>query len=90
MLKIRLKRCGRKKSPSYRIILTPSQSKRDGKALVEFGYYNPLTKDLKFDGEIVLDLQSTNNTIQKSRKINSLITIYGDSKVGIFYLRFYY
>jgi small subunit ribosomal protein S16 len=54
MLKIRLKRCGRKKSPSYRIILTPSQSKRDGKALVEFGYYNPLTKDLKFDGEKIL------------------------------------
>jgi small subunit ribosomal protein S16 len=40
MLKIRLKRCGRKKSPTYRIVLMPSQSKRDGRVIEELGYYN--------------------------------------------------
>ena len=51
MLKIRLKRCGRKKTPSYRIIVISSRDKRDGGAIEELGYYNPLTKSLNFDKE---------------------------------------
>nr|YP_009551241.1 ribosomal protein S16 [Vischeria sp. ACOI 3415]YP_010451146.1 ribosomal protein S16 [Vischeria punctata]AOW70920.1 ribosomal protein S16 [Vischeria sp. CAUP Q 202]QAA12168.1 ribosomal protein S16 [Vischeria sp. ACOI 3415]UTV00927.1 ribosomal protein S16 [Vischeria punctata] len=51
MLKIRLKRCGRKKSPSYRIVLIPSQSKRDGRAIEELGYYNPLRNLLVYNKE---------------------------------------
>jgi small subunit ribosomal protein S16 len=44
MLKIRFKRAGRKKKPFYKIVLMESLSKRDGKAIEELGYYNPLTK----------------------------------------------
>lgn len=51
MLKIRLKRCGRKKSPSYRIVLIPSRSKRDGRAIEELGFYNPLSKQLVYNKE---------------------------------------
>jgi small subunit ribosomal protein S16 len=51
MLKIRLKRCGRKKSPSYRIVLIPSHSKRDGRAIEELGFYNPLNKQLVYNKE---------------------------------------
>nr|YP_010478858.1 ribosomal protein S16 [Neustupella aerophytica]UVI61163.1 ribosomal protein S16 [Neustupella aerophytica] len=51
MLKIRLKRCGRKKSPSYRIVLIPSQSKRDGRAIEELGFYNPLRNQLVYNKE---------------------------------------
>nr|YP_010478576.1 ribosomal protein S16 [Chlorobotrys sp.]UVI60881.1 ribosomal protein S16 [Chlorobotrys sp.] len=51
MLKIRLKRCGRKKSPSYRIILIPSQSRRDGRSIEELGYYNPLRNQLIYNEE---------------------------------------
>lgn len=51
MLKIRLKRCGRKKKPSYRIIVIPSKEKRDGRAVEDLGYYNPITKNLSFDKE---------------------------------------
>lgn len=54
MLKIRLKRCGRKHKPSYRLVLIPSRSRRDGKAIEEFGFYNPFTKELKFDKERVI------------------------------------
>lgn len=54
MLKIRLKRCGRKKLPSYRIVLVPSQSRRDGRAIEELGFYNPMTKELVFNKERVL------------------------------------
>jgi small subunit ribosomal protein S16 len=49
MLKIRLKRTGRKNKPFYRIVLMENLSKRDGKAIVEFGYYDPLKKIITFD-----------------------------------------
>jgi small subunit ribosomal protein S16 len=49
MLKIRLKRVGRKNKPFYRIVLMESLSKRDGKAIAEIGYYDPLKKLLNVD-----------------------------------------
>jgi small subunit ribosomal protein S16 len=49
MLKIRLKRSGRKGKPFYRIVLMESLSKRDGKAILELGYYDPLKKIIKMD-----------------------------------------
>jgi small subunit ribosomal protein S16 len=49
MLKIRLKRCGRKKLPSYRIVLVRSQARRDGRAIEELGYYNPMSNELVFN-----------------------------------------
>nr|YP_009397335.1 ribosomal protein S16 [Thuretia quercifolia]ARW66521.1 ribosomal protein S16 [Thuretia quercifolia] len=47
MLKIRLKRLGRKKRACYRIIVIDSRHKRDGKAIEELGFYNPLSKQSK-------------------------------------------
>jgi len=41
MLKLRLKKCGRKGQASYRIVAMPSATKRDGKAVEELGFYNP-------------------------------------------------
>ncbi len=49
MLKIRLKRMGAKKSPSYRIVVINSTTKREGKPIQELGFYNPKTKEMKFD-----------------------------------------
>ena len=49
MLKIRLKRMGAKKNPSYRIIVINSTTKREGRPVQELGYYNPKTKEMKFD-----------------------------------------
>jgi small subunit ribosomal protein S16 len=50
-VKIRLRRAGAKKSPFYRIVVADARSPRDGRSVEELGYYNPLTKDLKLDGE---------------------------------------
>ena len=47
MLRIRLKRYGRKKLSIYRIIVIDSKKRRDGKALEEVGYYNPLSNETK-------------------------------------------
>ena len=51
MLKLRLKRIGRKRLPSYRLVVMESTSRRDGRPIVELGYYNPITKQSKFDIE---------------------------------------
>ena len=49
MLKIRLKRLGMKKTPTYRIIVINSTTKREGRPIEELGHYNPKTKVMQFD-----------------------------------------
>jgi small subunit ribosomal protein S16 len=51
MLKLRLKRVGKKRSPSYRLVIMENTFRRDGRPIDELGYYNPLTKQYKFDTE---------------------------------------
>ncbi|YP_003359291.1 ribosomal protein S16 (plastid) [Cryptomonas paramecium] len=51
MLKLRLKKCGRKRQPSYRLVVMRSTTKRDGKAIEELGFYNPRTKELSVNLE---------------------------------------
>ena len=41
--RIRLKRVGAKKQPQYRIVVMSSQATRDGRALEEIGWHNPLS-----------------------------------------------
>ena len=54
MLKIRLKRLGAKKAPTYRVIVINSTTKREGKPIEELGYYNPKTKEMKLNKESAL------------------------------------
>jgi small subunit ribosomal protein S16 len=42
VLKIRLKRCGRKSKPFYRIVVVDSRVKRDGAVKEQIGYYDPI------------------------------------------------
>lgn len=49
MVKIRLKRQGRKKRPFYRIVVTDIRNRRDGAPIEELGFYNPLSKELKLN-----------------------------------------
>jgi len=51
MLKLRLKRVGRKGSPSYRLVIMENSCRRDGRPIEEVGYYNPLSKNYKFEKE---------------------------------------
>jgi small subunit ribosomal protein S16 len=53
MLKIRLKRTGRKNRPFYKIVLMESLSKRDGKAIATVGFYDPILKDLKLKNALI-------------------------------------
>jgi len=49
MLKLRLKRIGRKRSPSYRLVIMENTCRRDGRPIEEVGYYDPILKRYNFD-----------------------------------------
>jgi small subunit ribosomal protein S16 len=51
MVRIRLKRLGRKKSPFYRIVVMNKRDRRNGRPIEELGYYNPMSKELKLNKE---------------------------------------
>lgn len=52
-VKMRLKRIGAKKQPSYRVVIADSRSPRDGRFIEQIGFYNPLTNpvDIRIDAE---------------------------------------
>ena len=43
MVKIRLRRVGAKKQPSYRVVVADSRYARNGRFIETIGHYNPLT-----------------------------------------------
>ncbi len=43
MVKIRLRRTGKKKQPSYRVVVADSRAPRDGRFIETIGHYNPRT-----------------------------------------------
>ena len=43
MLRIRLRRIGKKKQPQYRLVVADSRAPRDGAFIETIGTYNPLT-----------------------------------------------
>jgi len=49
MIKLRLKRYGRKRQASYRIVAAVSTSRREGRPLEELGFYNPRTDETLLD-----------------------------------------
>jgi len=52
-VRIRLRRVGRKKQPSYRIVVAESTAPRDGAYVDSVGFYNPRRQP----AELVLDLE---------------------------------
>ena len=44
MLRIRLRRVGKKKQPNYRLVVADSRAPRDGAFIETIGTYNPLTE----------------------------------------------
>ncbi|MBE2221476.1 MAG: 30S ribosomal protein S16 [Anaerolineae bacterium] len=48
MLRIRLTRVGKKRQPSYRVVVTEITAKRDGRIVERIGHYNPLTDPAQY------------------------------------------
>ena len=55
MVKIRLKRLGYKKNPTYRIVVINDAQKREGRPICELGHYNPKTKEMQLDKATALE-----------------------------------
>jgi small subunit ribosomal protein S16 len=49
MIKLRLKKFGKKQEASYRIVAALSTSRRDGRPIEELGFYNPRTDETKLN-----------------------------------------
>ena len=50
-VKMRLRRMGAKKAPTYRVRTADSRSPRDGRFIEEIGYFNPRTDEVKIDAD---------------------------------------
>ena len=50
-VKMRLRRMGAKKAPTYRVIVADSRSPRDGRFIEEIGFFNPRTDEVKIDAD---------------------------------------
>jgi small subunit ribosomal protein S16 len=49
MIKLRLKRLGKKREASYRIVAMNSRDRRDGRPLEELGFYNPRKDEVRLN-----------------------------------------
>ena len=79
MLKLRLKRVGRKRSPSYRLVIMENTTRRDGRPIEEVGYYNPISKEYKFDSEKIqkwlnYGIKPTKTVLNLLKKVDILKT----------------
>jgi small subunit ribosomal protein S16 len=72
-VKIRLRRTGRKKQPTYRIVVADSRSPRDGRFTEAIGQYNPRATE----GGLVLNAERANhwldNGAQPTDTVRSLL-----------------
>ena len=71
MLRMRFKRCGRKRQPTYRIVVMERATRRDWRPVEELGYYNPLTKEIKLDVENIVS--RLNKGVQPSKTVKNLL-----------------
>lgn len=53
MLKLRLKKGGRKRQPAYRVVLIKSDARREGRPIENLGFYNPISKEFNVMAERV-------------------------------------
>ena len=77
--KIRLKRIGRRNRPFYRMVLIDSRKKRDGAAIEQLGWYNPISdeKDCELNAERIIHW--LNKGAQPSKAAKKLIKSKGIS-----------
>ncbi|MEY3459192.1 MAG: ribosomal protein [Planctomycetota bacterium] len=74
-VRIRMKKMGRKHRPFFRICVMDSQVQRDGKAIEEVGFYDPMVHDKA--ARVKMNMERVDYWIsvgaQPSEKVNALI-----------------
>jgi small subunit ribosomal protein S16 len=77
-VKIRLKRVGKKKAPSYRVVVADARSPRDGRIIENIGWYNPLVEPSAIHIDEEKALGWLKNGAQPTDSVSSLL-----KRVGI-------
>ena len=73
MVRIRLRRVGRKKAPAYRIVVADSKSPRDGKFIEIIGQYSPRLGDTAINLDQARANYWLDNGAQPSDTVRSLL-----------------
>ena len=77
MVRIRLRRVGRKKQPSYRIVVADARSPRDGRYIEVIGFYNPRTQPTTMSVKEDRALYWLNSGAQPSEPVERILKILG-------------
>ncbi|KNG79554.1 30S ribosomal protein S16 [Mycoplasma sp. HU2014] len=75
MVKLRLKRIGKKQAPFYRIVAADSRVNRNGKYIELVGTFNPLNNEVKINKE--LTLKWLQNGAQPTDTVRTLLSQQG-------------
>ncbi|XGB43673.1 MAG: 30S ribosomal protein S16 [Nodosilinea sp. LVE1205-7] len=84
MIKLRLKRFGKKREVSYRIVAINSDARRDGRPLEELGFYNPRTDETRL--EIPAIIQRLQQGAQPTKTVHRILekaNVFEQLKTGI-------
>lgn len=72
-VKIRLKRTGMKKAPSYRVVVADSRFSRDGRIIENIGWYNPRVEPSAIHIDAEKALGWLKNGAQPTESVASLL-----------------
>jgi small subunit ribosomal protein S16 len=79
MVAIRLRRTGKTKQPSYRVVVADKRSPRDGKFIEIIGHYNPIRqpKELEIKGDrarywLSVGAQPSDTVVRLLKQVNVL------------------
>ncbi|PPE04643.1 30S ribosomal protein S16 [Entomoplasma ellychniae] len=78
MVKIRLKRIGKKQSPFYRIVAADSRVNRNGQYIELIGTFDPLKSEIKINKELAL--KWLQNGAQPTETVRELLSKQGVMK----------
>lgn len=73
MVKIRLMRVGKRKQPSYRIVVMEGTDKQGGRAVAQIGHYDPLAEPEEFTVDVAAALSWLNQGAQPSQAARRLL-----------------
>jgi small subunit ribosomal protein S16 len=77
MLKLRLKKIGRKNQISYKLVVTIDKTSRNSISIENLGYYNPTTKKLNLNKKKIVEW--INKGVQPTTTVKHLL-----NKISIF------
>lgn len=77
MVKIRLMRVGKKKQPSYRVVVADARSPRDGRIIEAIGHYQPRQEPSLVDIDNDRALYWLRNGAQPSESVRQILRISG-------------